>query len=415
MIQKLRRKFIVILMSVVAVILLAVFISMLLSTAGNARRMSENILRQALVMQPSPQGFRPPQGIDGRSPASEAPPYARMSVLVAEFSENGEISFLSNQLHFIEEDDAMSAVQAAMQMGGSTGTLSDFGLRWIKSEDGNRVALVDISMEQEMLRNLIVNSLMIGGAALVAFFFISIILSRWAVRPVERAWEQQKQFIADASHELKTPLTVILSNADMLCADQAFADDKKMRRMEHIQAEAIRMKQLVEDMLSLAKSDSAPETAVFSQIDFSYLITNILLIYEPIVFDEKKKLTYELQNSLAVMGDSERLKQLIHILLDNARKYCPQEGNIRIDLTANERGHLLLTVFNEGEPIPQDELEKIFLRFYRRDQSRNEHESFGLGLSIAHSIVKDHGGTIWAESKKEAGNTFFVSLPLVKS
>lgn len=412
MIRKLRLKFVIILMSVVTLILLAVFISMLLSTSGNTRRISENMLEQALDMQPPPQGSRPPQAERGPNPVRKAPPAPRLAILVAEIDSNGRISFLTNQLHFIEDDQALSAVKTVLNTDETRGVLDDYKLRWLKSEDGTRIALADISMEQEMLKNLIINSLLIGSTALVVFFLVSLLLARWAVRPVEIAWDRQKQFIADASHELKTPLTVILSNADMLGADNTIADKKAAHRVEHIKAEAIQMKKLVEDMLVLAKTDSLEKVTFLSKLDFSYVATNVILMYEPVIYDEKKELVFQVQDGLMVMGDSEGLQQLMHILLDNARKYCPEEGSIRIDLKESERGRAVLKVFNEGAPIPQTELDKIFLRFYRRDESRSEHGSFGLGLAIASSIVKTHKGKIWADSQAESGNTFYVSLPL---
>ncbi len=237
-------------------------------------------------------------------------------------------------------------------------------------------------------------------------------LSRWAVHPVEVAWERQKQFIADASHELKTPLTVILSNADMLCKDGTFEDKKMTRRMEHIKSEAGRMKHLVDDMLSLARSDNVGKTAVPGKIDFSDIVTSAMLIYEPILYDEKKKLIYDVNSNLIVSGDAEQLQQLIHVLMDNAAKYCSEGGFVKVELLATDRKHVLLKVYNDGEPIPKEDLSKIFLRFYRRDEARSAQGGFGLGLSIARAIVSDHSGKIWAENSKEQGNTFCVLLPL---
>lgn len=412
MIQKLRRKFIFILMSVVTLILFAVFVSMLFSTSSNTQRMSENMLQQALKMQLPPQGLRPPQVEGGRNPVGAVSPNARMPIMVAEIGADGTISFLTNQLQFIEEDEAKSAVQAAMNTAENAGILQNYELRFQKSDDGVRIALADISMERAMLRSLIINSLMIGGAAFTVFFFVSIFLSRWAVRPVELAWKKQRQFVADASHELKTPLTVILSNAEMLSADGTFTDEKKSRRMEHIRVEAERMKQLIEDLLTLAKTDSTKDTMIRERVDFSFLMTSTVLTFEPIVFDDRKKLTYEVQDKIFVAGDAQRLQQLLSILLDNAVKYCPPGGLITINLKEIDKKTALLTVFNEGEPIPKEELAQIFQRFYRIDQSRSAHGSFGLGLAIAEGIVREHGGEIWVESGTEGGNSFFVALPL---
>jgi signal transduction histidine kinase len=175
------------------------------------------------------------------------------------------------------------------------------------------------------------------------------------------------------------------------------------------------MKRLVEDLLSLAKSDSAESTQITEQIDYSFLVINAVLALEPVVFDAGKKLTYDIQDRLFVSGDSRRLQQLIAILLDNALKYCPSGGKIKLKLTASDKKTALLTVTNEGKPIPKDELEKIFRRFYRADKSRSDHDSFGLGLAIAESLTKEHGGKIWAENDGERGNRFFVALPLLVS
>lgn len=412
MIRKLHRKFIFVLMSVVTLILLAVFISMLLSTSGSTQRMSEAILQQALVMQPFPQDFQLPQEESGLDSANMPMPNARLSVLVAEIDANGKIVFVTNQLYFIKEEDAVSIIQTAMNTVGNTGTLNDYGLRWLKSEDGDRIALADISMEQEMLKNLIMNTLPIGGAALVAFFFISLFLARWTVRPVELSWARQRQFIADASHELKTPLTVILSNADMLSEDEVYTYEKKFRRLEHIQVEARRMKKLVEALLELAKSDDEENIRIQERIDFSFIVTSAVLTFEPVIYDERKELSHNVRNNLFVTGDAARLQQLISILLDNAVKYCPKEGQIIVDLKEGDKKTAVLTVINDGEPIPKEALNQIFERFYRIDKARSAHGSFGLGLSIAEGIVREHGGKIWAGSDSETGNGFYVSLPL---
>ena len=415
MIQKLRRKFILILMSVVTLILLAVFVSMLLSTSNNTQRMSENMLRQTLNMQSRPQGLPPPQDQGGQNPIGEVSPNARTPVMVAEIGADGTISFLTNQLIFFEESEAKSAVQAAMSTGETSGILRGYELRFQKSDNGARIAFADISMERTMTRSLIINSLMIGIAALAVFFFVSIFLSRWAVHPVELAWKKQRQFVADASHELKTPLTVIFSNAEMLSAPGTFTDEKKSRRMEHILAEAALMKKLVDNLLTLARTDSTKGTMVRERVDFSFLMTSTILAFEPLVFDDRKKLTYGVKDNIFIAGDAQRLQQLLSILLDNAIKYCPSEGLITINLNELDKKNALLTVFNDGEPIPKEEIAQIFQRFYRIDQSRSAHGSFGLGLAIADSIVREHRGRIWVESGDKNGNSFFVTLPLLHS
>lgn len=417
MIQKLRRKLVLIVMSVLAIILLAIFFVMLFTTQKNNERMSIGALQQALNEHSFSHGMKPPFGgskSPSPSPSREPTPQMRLPVLIVETDEAGNISPISNQLHFIEESDIAPIVELASNKAGSMGILSNYALRYLRenTESGTRIAFIDISMEQEILKTLIVNSLFVGGSAILCFFILSLFLARWAVHPVEVAWEQQKQFIADASHELKTPLTVILSNANMLRAEGSLGDDKNIRRMEHIHAEAVRMKQLVEDMLLLAKSDSQEKTEIHNVVDFSYLVKSAVLIYEPIIYDEAKSLSYEIEDNLPVLGDASRLEQMMHILLDNARKYSSANGAIRVYLRKTENRNLLLEVSNEGTPIPREDLQKIFLRFYRRDRSRSGHGSFGLGLSIAQSIVHGHKGKIWADSNGKSNNSLYVTLPL---
>jgi signal transduction histidine kinase len=410
MIQKLRRKFVLIVMVVVAIILLGIFFTMLMTTQNNNEQMSITALYQALSTASSSNDIKPPSRPSFRQGPS---PQMRLPVLIVGIDNDGNISIISNQLHFIEESDIGPIVELALNKTKHVGTLSNYALRYLRgnTKNGLQIAFIDISIEQEILKIQIINSLFIGGLAILCFFILSIFLARWAVRPVEIAWEQQKQFIADASHELKTPLTVILSNADILCAEKNLGDDKNMRRMEHIHAEAVRMKQLVGDMLILAQSDSGERVEAYSLVDFSYIVKSAVLMYEPIIYDDNKKLVYEIEDNLFVKGDLQRLSQAIYILLDNALKYSSSKGTIEVNLKKAENKNLLLSVSNDGNPIPKEELEKIFLRFYRRDESRSRHGSFGLGLSIAQGIINDHRGKIWAESDGKSVNTFCISLP----
>ncbi len=410
MIVKLRRKFILILMSVVSLILLLVFLSMLLSTWNNTKNMSENMLRQAIAMAHATQGM-PPRGGEWAGGPDILPPKGRLPVLVAELDPNGNIIILDNQLYYMEGEEVAAAVDAALREKRLGGILTKSNLRYLKSQDDSCVALTDASFEQEILNRLVLHCLLIGTGALLAFFFVSLHLSRWAVRPVELSWQRQRQFVADASHELKTPLTVILSNAEMLKGGRDSNQETDARRLEHIHAEALRMKGLVESLLTLAKADSLEEARVFAPVNFSLLLTKSLLTFEPLVYDEGKTLTWKAEENLTVSGDEERLGQLVSILLDNARKYAKPTGTIAVTLRVGERGSLLLTVFNQGDPIPKEELQQIFLRFYRVDKARSGEGSFGLGLSIARIIVSDYGGKIWAESGEE-GNSFHITLPL---
>jgi len=450
MIRRLRRKFILIVMAVVTLILLAIFFTMLLTTQRNNERLSLSIMHQALNTRgfavdsraPLPSGDRPspdwpedalPPPADRLSPA----PNMRLPVLVAELSADDSVVILSNKLHFLADEDVAPLVALVLDKGAPSGVLQSHALRFLREDTpaGTYIAFADIFVEQEMLRTQVTISLLIGTAALLAFFLLSLLLARWAVRPVEVAWEQQKQFVANASHELKTPLTVIFSNAEMLRTDDpanpnasrtdattadnpAAANDaahaKNARRIEHIHAEALRMKHLVENMLTLAQSDSAVHmhASIRSAVDFSDLLHNAALMYESLAYDNGKRLHCDITDSLTVAGDAARLQQVLHILLDNALKYTSAGGAIRISLHKTERHSLLLVITNDGTPLPKAALSRIFLRFYRQDESRSYHSSFGLGLAIAQSITHEHKGRIWAETDGQTSNRFCVTLPL---
>lgn len=255
-----------------------------------------------------------------------------------------------------------------------------------------------------MLREMMASYLFIGGAALLLLLAAAVLLSWWATRPVEQAWRQQRQFLSDASHELKTPLTVILSNAEML--DTASLEDRPARWADNIRSEARRMKTLVEEMLTLARADSMAPAAVFGQASLSEAAEDCALAFDPVAFEAGKPLEYCLAENICVLGDGEKLRRLVSILLDNAIKYGAPGGTVTLTLERRER-QAVLTVSNPGE-IPEEELPRLFQRFYRADVSRGEQSGFGLGLSIADAIAREHKGALRAESG--GGLTRFVFL-----
>ena len=223
-------------------------------------------------------------------------------------------------------------------------------------------------------------------------------------------WQQQRQFLSDASHELKTPLTVILSNAELL--EAAPLEDRPARWADNIRSEAGQMKSLVEEMLTLARADNAVPTAVMGEVSLSDLATDCVLAFEPVAFEAGKPLESDITPDVTVTGDADKLRQLIGVLLDNAIKYGQAGGTISLTLRRTDRQARLL-VSNPGDPIPPDQLGRLFERFYRADASRGEQSGFGLGLPIAASIATEHKGTLKAESD-QASTRFLFSMPLKK-
>lgn len=431
MIQKLRRKFVAIVMGAAAAILLTVFAVLVISTETGMIRQSEAMLETALEIDqrggdrtdrdtPRFEEFEPPEGEpvpDGkpgfgeqRGPGKlgQRQPYflvlvkpdgtvdlgSRAEVLLTDFGTE-ELEELAREVASRQED---------------SGGLSAYRLRYAKREkpEGVLIAFADTSAEFRNLAELIKNSLIIGALTLLVFFGAGILLANWAVRPVETAWNQQKQFVADASHELKTPLTVILSNADMILTHPG---ENPGRWAQNILAEAQHMKGLTQDLLSLAQSENSANSPVMETVDFSYLVTDSVLSFEPAAFEQGHELLHEEEPGLLVTGNASGLSQLCGILLDNALKYSVPGGAVKVSLKGS--GKLIrLSVSNEGEPIPPEDLTRIFERFYRSDPARHG-EGYGLGLAIARRITEQHRGKICAESN-EGINTFTVTLPSAK-
>ena len=382
MIKKLRRKFILVIMSVVTVLMIVAFVSVLAVTSRNMHRQTDFVLDNALA------------GLSSAAP-TDNPPGHRMPSLTVITDKNGEIVAMTNQIFNLPDSAIADITNQALVTKGRSDLLLDYSLRFLLQETTSgsvQLAFVDVSMEKNMIENLLLNSALIGVSTLLAFFGASVFLSRWIVRPVEKAWNRQRQFVSDASHELKTPLTVVLSNVEMLSGDERLEDEKTRLRLDNILEESRHMKVLMDNLLQLARSDSVNLTASFKSVEFSALVNNAVLIFEPIVYDTGKRFEYNLEDQLFVTGDAIQLRQLTEILLDNACKYATPGSLITVALKKNTgKNEVCLEVTNDSETIPEEELPLVFERFYRRDKARSS-GGYGLGLSIAENIAGQKAG-----------------------
>jgi len=333
---------------------------------------------------------------------------------------NGNILSTNERDLTIDDTTAKTLVSYAVSNSGGEngGYLKDYGLKYMSrtAEDGNTyIIFADNSYEKSSIRGFILGSILIFAVAFLLFLILSWFLSRWALAPVEKAWKQQSQFVADASHELKTPITVILANLDILNAHREDTVGKQSRWIENTKEEAERMKQLIQDLLFLAKSDANSVPVIMSEVNYSDCVTDRALNFESVAFEKKVELDSDIAPKVRIIGNEGQLKQLVTILIDNAVKYAGLNGKVMIKMSsANEKA--VLSVQNTGEPIAENEIGHIFERFYRTDKSRVHKEGgYGLGLSIAENIVKSHHGTITCRSNAEEGTTFTVELPCLKS
>ncbi len=324
----------------------------------------------------------------------------------------GEVVTVNGYYALTDENILHSLIETAQAGASPTGVLEDYGLRYLRLAQQGRGCIVfaDITSERATLSSIARNSVGIGLTAFAVFLAVSILLSRWAVKPVERSWQQQRQFVADASHELKTPLTVIAANAELLQEPGYDAADRA-RFSAGILTMAQQMRGLVEQLLSLARADSTQQTSPMTTLDLSVLAENALLPFEPVFFERGLTLNSRIEPGLSVLGCESELQQMVRILLDNASKYADTPGRVEVTLVRHKRSHCILTVSDTGKPIPPEVLPHLFERFYRADSARSRDGSFGLGLSIAQAVAIRHKGRIWAESK-DGWNRFCVELPV---
>ena len=336
---------------------------------------------------------------------------------------NGAIYADSDQNTQMNAELLQSAVSAALAQvdasGKAAGRISSTQLYFKvqPSKLGYRVAFVDGSSFETSVHRM---ALALGGAWLLlmlALLAVTVFLSRYVTKPVVQAWENQQRFIADASHELKTPLTAILADASILAREPDKTVREQQMWLDGISSEAERMRRLTEDMLSLAQADAGQEGApAMVRVDLSQLVERACLQFEPAAFERGLVIEDGIEPGIEVMGSADKLEGMVKTLLENACKYGAGSGAPVTVGLRRQHGSALLSVGNGGAPIPPEDLPHVFERFYRSDKSRvqdGESLSFGLGLAIAKSTAELHKGSIKAESSAD-GTVFSVALPLAK-
>lgn len=415
MIRRLRRKFILINLLLVGVVLTVVFVLLVASNARRYADQSQAAMRMALSWREDENprfeiGAPPPD----HNPSDEGSRFTMVPVFVVTVEDGVVTSINDGGQVEVSRETAELAAAEALASGEDSGILRRLNLRFqleTRPDGTVRVAFADQSWESSSLRTLILNCLLVWALAMAAFFFVGLFLSSLALRPVETAWKQQRQFVADASHELKTPLTVILANTGIVLAHPSDTVSAQSKWLEYTQEEARQMKGLVEDLLFLAKSDAARQEFQTTQVDLSELVQGCLLPFEPVAFEAGVRLDAQVDPGLILTGDEAQLRRLVRILLDNGVKYAGAEGAVSLTLT-RQQDRLRLTVRNTGAPIPPEHLPHLFERFYRADAARNRAQGgYGLGLAIAKAIVEHHRGRISVSSAVESGTVFTVLLP----
>lgn len=399
MIKKLRMKFIAIIMALMTMMLCVVFGMIYHFTGRSLEAESINMMR-SIAAAP----FRP--GRPGEQSGDLQLPFFTL-----EIGKRGELLAAGGGYYDLSDEDfLLELIEKTAESHKDMGVLKEHGLRFCRMNRPMGVVLVfaDMSSEINTLRNLVKSSAIIGFFSLLVFFVVALFLSRWVVGPVEQAWMQQKQFVADASHELKTPLTVIMTNADML-QSEAYTEEEKDRFSRSILTMSRQMRSLVEKMLELTRSEVSQRKLPMEPVDLSRLTMDAALSFEGVFVEKGLSLDIAVEPNVTVWGNVQALRQVMDILLDNAQKYSVPGGETVLRLYSVGQSKCRLQVSNPGQRLSSEDLKNIFRRFYRMDGARSRDGSFGLGLPIAANIVEQHRGRIWAESR-EGINSFFVEM-----
>lgn len=302
-------------------------------------------------------------------------------------------------------DEIYYLAEHLIKTGDTEGIYQDMMYEITHDDLFTEIVVADISADIAFLTNLFRMSVAIIIGSLIFVFIFSYYLSRWAIKPVKTALENQRRFISDASHELKTPLAVISANADVL--ESEIGSNKWL---SNIKNQADDMSSLVFDLLDLAKIDETADEIVISEFDLSNVVLSKSLEFECTAFESGKTFEQSITEGLKYKGNEEAIRHLVTILIDNAIKHSDEKGIIRVTLTSSGNKKIF-QVYNTGNGIRNSEKDKIFERFYRSDESRSKSTGgYGLGLSIAKAITDAHGGTITVDSDDSRWISFTVVL-----
>ena len=414
MLKKLKRKFVAIVTTLAGIVLAGVLAMSLYSAYVNQQGLIKDALDRNL------EGSTEAVPVIGAARKSEAGTKRRtnMLALTVEISQSGVVLESSDDNVSINGPVLEKVVDQALEASSNHGSLPEYHVSWksATTDSGTtRIAIVDTTAVDDTFHNAFVRNIEIVALGILVLLGISWKLADWALAPVQRAWDQQRRFVSDASHELKTPLAVILANTQILQRDKALPADTR-RWVDSTAEEAGHMKTLVNDLLQLARADeSVAGTADIlkrTDVDLSEIVSSAALEFDAVAFERGTSVEDSVAEGVHVQGDADWLRRMVRILIDNAVKYAAVGTTVKVTLEQRSKG-CRLTVNNQGPTIPAEDLPHVFERFYRSDKARTRDGGtggFGLGLAIAKSTVDAHGGSIQCTSDEKSGTTFAVTL-----
>ena len=401
MIYRLQRKLILICtVSVLAVIALVFGVILVLNISSMNRnmdmladRVSEGGGRFPGSMEEKPQPDKmPPRNEQDFEFITPETPFSTRHFTVF-YDKNGKVSKINTEsIYSVSKEQAIEYAESALNNEDERGWISIYRYKVFGGDGGKGVVFVDGSMSRSsLMQSMTIAGLVLLGCAALVLILI-FLLSKKAVKPIAESYEKQKQFITDANHELKTPLTLILANLDI-----AEAELGKNEWLDDIRSEGHRMTELVGQLVALSRMDEEGQPMNITEVSFGELVADTVAEFEPLAKERGKAITSSIDKEISYLGDEALLHRLVGILMDNAIKYCDQDGDISVTLRRGRR--VILTVENTYAAVDELELNRLFDRFYRADKARRFTGGYGVGLSMAKAIVEKHKGEITAYKK----------------
>ena len=421
MLKKLRNKFLFMNMISTFFLILISFAVIFSITYSSTEKEIEKSLFRAFSTQWQPRNFgalgkNAPREKGERREIKNAPSEDRRFNDVRVFSvlikEDG--AFETRSMFGDNNELYKEVAQVAVKQTEKKGEFKYSGALWrygmIERGKEKIMAVVDISAERAIIRKLVLSFTCCAAVLLMLIYFVSLYYANRVIRPVRDAWGKQKQFVADASHELKTPLSTINANIDVVLSHPEGKIIEEEKWLTYIKKESARLTELTDDLLFMAKleGDTKIET---EKVNLSEIVESNILNLEAVAFEKGKIFEYNIEKEIYAEVIPSQFTRLVLILIDNAVKYSPKGDIIKISFSLSSKDWAVLKVTNRGEPIPLEEQKKIFDRFYRADKSRTGKNGYGLGLSIAHEITKNHKGKIYVTSDEKQGTEFTVLIP----
>lgn len=414
MFKKLRNKMLIMNMVSTFFLIILAFSAIFTITYNNVEHDIDEALFRAFSFH---RPFKMPQNIEQEIPKEEKKPQRMLrDMRIFSVYIEPDKTVKTDSVFGENSEYYKSVAKAALRQNSLEGEFKSEGIVWRfdtrKLENGARIiALANISAEKNFIFHLIISLSASAAVLLIIIFILSLHFANRALKPVKEAWDKQKQFVEDASHELKTPLAAINTNIDLLLSLKENEEKERGKWLRYIKNEVSRLTSLTENLLFMARMNGEVKTTM-QRVNASETIESCILNFEAVAFEKGIALKENIEKEIFLSNSNEaQLSRLCLILLDNAVKYSEKNGTVKVSFKTDGSKNAFLSVHNYSEPIAKEDLAKIFDRFYRGDKSRSS-EGYGLGLAMAKEITQLHKGKISVKSSREEGTEFIVQLPL---